>query len=106
MLNSVSKNINVSTQTQVTVFHVQANNNNNKESQKVECLLCKNNYFVSNCNTYKNMSPTQKYEYVKSLPRCCNCLGKHKFHECQSKTRCATCKKKKSYYFTWWQLRY
>ena len=96
LVYSVFKNNNVSTQPQAKVLHVQANNNNNnnKENQKVECLRFQNNHFFSNCNTFKNMSPAQKYEYVKSLPRCCNCLGKHKFHECQSKTRCATCKKK------------
>ena len=67
--NSKFKNNNVATQPQIKVFHTQLKS---KENSKLECLMCKANHKVPNCNNYKQLTPAEKYQFIKSLHRCCN----------------------------------
>ena len=88
-----SKNTNVITQPQVKVFHTQLSSKNNNNN-KIECLMCKGNHKVLNCSNYKKLTPAKRYDFIKSIQRCCNCLGNHLFTKCTPKELCNICKKK------------
>ena len=85
------KNNNVATQPAIKVFHTQLKSNNNS---KLECLMCKANHKLQNCNSYKQLTPAKRYEFIKSIHTCCNCLGNHSFFNCTSKELCNICNKK------------
>ena len=56
--------------------------------------MCKGSHKIQNCNDYTKLSPAKRYEFIKSLQRCCNCLGNHLFTKCESKMLCSICNKK------------
>ena len=47
--------------------------------------MCEGNHRVQNCNSYKQLTPAKRYEFIKSLSTCGNCLGNHLFSKCESR---------------------
>ena len=76
--NNAFKNSNVNTNP-VKVFH------NHIDSSKLQCPLCKNEHLIFNCNDYKKLSVEKRYDFIKQLKRCTNCLGTHGFFKYTSK---------------------
>ena len=85
------KNSNVSTQS-AKVFHVQSDQKPN--TNKNECIICKNNHHFAHCSNFKSKSIPQRIEFVKAAKRCYNCLGNHFSSKCTSEKRCTVCNKK------------
>ena len=85
--NNTFKNVNVNTNP-AKVFHSQV------EPSKLECPLCKNEHLIFNCNDFKKLAVEKRYDCIKQLKRCTNCLGNHSFFKCSSKKRCNVCKGK------------
>ena len=85
--NNSFKNLNVNTNP-ARVFHTQV------ESSKQQCPLCKGEHLLFTCNEYKKMAVEKRYDCIKQLKSCTNCLGNHSFFRCPSKKRCNVCKGK------------
>ncbi|GBM33740.1 hypothetical protein AVEN_75812-1 [Araneus ventricosus] len=62
-----------------------------------KCILsCDEIHPLYKCPIYKNMSVSERVEFVKSNSLCFNCLekGNHRANNCRSKFLCGICKKK------------
>lgn len=59
------------------------------------CPICNaSDHFVANCNQFKGMDTSQRFEKVKQLRLCVNCLSnKHQVAQCTSNFKCRTCSK-------------
>ena len=61
------------------------------------CLHCKGKHKISRCEIYLKLTPTARYDSVKTKKLCFNCLGVgHDYPSCPSKNTCNTsdCDKK------------
>ena len=68
-----------------------------EESKSPSCQLCSDSHSFWKCSKYKELSATKKWEFVKNLRRCFNCLGHgHMTQACTSKNTCfkSECKQK------------
>ncbi|XP_076236255.1 uncharacterized protein LOC143180421 [Calliopsis andreniformis] len=63
-------------------------------SQAKSCSLCQGRHYVLFCSLYKEKTPADRRESVRSLGLCFNCLGKHSVSECKSNKRCQKCERK------------
>ena len=66
-------------------------------SSTPSCQLCNEAHSFWKCNKYKEMSAAKKWEFVKNLRRCFNCLGHgHQTQSCTSQNTCfkSGCKQK------------
>ena len=53
------------------------------------CLLCKGKHYFWKCSQYRRLKPEKKFEFVKSLKRCFNCLkDDHMSSKCDSDNKC------------------
>ena len=84
---------NVNTQA-AKVFRNQIQQVDKNQPQKIECILCKGNYFFSQCANYKSKTIEKRIDFVKAQRRCFNCLGMHFIDKCSSKRKCNVCNKK------------
>ena len=67
-------------------------NNSNSNSQRVlKCYLCNDKHFISYCNSFKEKTPTERYNFVQTSKFCINCLGKHLLKDCKIKKTCSKC---------------
>lgn len=53
------------------------------------CSFCNNDHYISKCPQYLQLSLDKRFEKIKQLRLCFNCLGKHPAKECESTGRCA-----------------
>ncbi|XP_014215405.1 uncharacterized protein LOC106644423 [Copidosoma floridanum] len=59
------------------------------------CPVCDSDHKIYGCSKFAGMSVTDRFDQVRSLNLCLNCLGKrHKSIDCQSSGSCRKCKKK------------
>lgn len=81
------------------------NSNNYKSSQakafaststsNEKCEICMKSHAIYYCDEFKKMTIHERFEKVKSLGYCFNCLKKgHKTGDCKSKHSCSFCKKR------------
>ena len=56
------------------------------------CVICsKQRYYLARCEQFKSMTPHERYDQIKNINRCYNCLGTHYARDCKSKKRCNLC---------------
>jgi hypothetical protein len=68
--------------------------NTHHTSVKSSCQHCKGDHQLFQCTELKDMSPDKRYEVVKSLKLCLNCLREgHSYKECWSASKCRLCNK-------------
>lgn len=69
-------------------------NTQNVNSTKHECIHCKEQHNINNCQAFAKMQPQERLNWVKNTKLCTNCLKEgHKNNDCKSQYRCKTCKK-------------
>ena len=56
-----------------------------------DCPLCKGSHSLYMCSSFLRQSLPEKYETLKQLHRCFNCMGFHAQSECKSLSSCWTC---------------
>ena len=67
-------------------------NNSSSNSQRIfKCYLCNKNHFISCFNSFKEKTPSEHFDLVKSSKLCTNCLGKHLLKDCKIKKPCSKC---------------
>ena len=82
-------------------LHIEGDSQSEEESSSKErkssaCPCCKQAHPPYRCDEFKRMSVPERYEVVKSLKMCFNCLKQgHQVNECSNKTHCqvANCKR-------------
>ena len=58
-------------------------------SEMRSCPLCSSTHYLSRCKEYSDKTPEDRYELVKSLNLCFNCLSNsHRIADCKSTTTC------------------
>lgn len=63
---------------------IQSNNNNLQSkikayvTNKIACMICDKSHYIQCCEIFKYMSPNERFDKVKELRLCFNCL--HKGH--------------------------
>ncbi|XP_063919415.1 uncharacterized protein LOC135134622 [Zophobas morio] len=57
----------------------------------VPCVLCKGSHPFPACSEFLQKTNEQKYDTLKRLRRCFNCLGAHNRNECQSRKTSRIC---------------
>ncbi|GAB1869281.1 Peptidase aspartic putative domain-containing protein [Camponotus japonicus] len=63
------------------------------------CQLCKENHKLFKCEKFKQISPTERFDLVKTHKWCINCLKpNHKVTDCKSDKNCYKCQKR---HHTW-----
>lgn len=76
-----SRNLNMSTFVTTTV--------------NLTCPSCNQSHTLSQCSKFKQLSPQERFNIVRSVKYCFNCLGtRHMLKDCMSKNRCRTCNSK------------
>ncbi|XP_075150288.1 uncharacterized protein LOC142224396 [Haematobia irritans] len=66
-----------------------------KSISHVGCGICKKEHRLATCQKFLNLNLVQKYKTVERLHYCFNCFARsHILSECQSLSRCNTCKEK------------
>ncbi|XP_065368808.1 uncharacterized protein LOC135961242 [Calliphora vicina] len=56
-----------------------------------KCLFCKAAHYLSNCPSFSAVPVQQRFDFVKGVPACINCLKKgHTVTKCKS-TKCRVC---------------
>ncbi|XP_063900416.1 uncharacterized protein LOC135119984 [Zophobas morio] len=55
------------------------------------CPLCQSSHSLSRCEEFLAQGIQQKYDTIKSLKRCFNCLGNHFLTSCASTNTCKHC---------------
>ena len=73
------------------------NSFNGAVTDDVKCVMCKEGHNLWKCKEYLDLDPKAKYDLVRKLQLCFNCLSaEHKIYQCTSKRTCFTkgCKKK------------
>ncbi|KAJ3646756.1 hypothetical protein Zmor_024329 [Zophobas morio] len=55
------------------------------------CPLSQRSYLLSRCGEFLAQDIQQKYDTIKSLERCFNCLGNHFLTSCSSTNTCKYC---------------
>ncbi|KAJ3662019.1 hypothetical protein Zmor_006387 [Zophobas morio] len=55
------------------------------------CPLCQRSHLLSRCEEFLAQGIQQKYDTIKSLKRCFNCLGNHFLTSCASTNTCKHC---------------
>ncbi|GFV32498.1 DUF1758 domain-containing protein [Trichonephila clavipes] len=59
------------------------------------CAICKLPHLIYKCSTYQNMKVSDRFNQIKRLNLCINCLKEHhKIKDCKSKNSCSVCKKR------------
>ncbi|XP_071043868.1 reticulocyte-binding protein 2-like [Parasteatoda tepidariorum] len=67
------------------------NSNNNPNS----CVICKLPHMIFKCNTFQNMKVSDRFNEMKRLNLCINCLkNNHKVKDWKSNNSCFVCKKR------------
>uniref|UniRef100_A0A146L7F7 Integrase catalytic domain-containing protein n=2 Tax=Lygus hesperus TaxID=30085 RepID=A0A146L7F7_LYGHE len=57
-----------------------------------KCVVCaKECHKIRECPKFKEITPVERYELMKRLNRCRNCLGNHYTSLCKSSSRCSKC---------------
>ena len=56
-----------------------------------KCPLSSQNHYVGACPTFLAKSPYGRWDDVRRLSLCFNCMGPHKSQRCASKRRCKEC---------------
>ena len=65
----------------------------NKE-KKNDCPICNNDHFITRCDTFLSIKPTERKQLAVEKHLCYNCLGNHHIKECKSTRTCMKCSKK------------
>ncbi|XP_055634668.1 uncharacterized protein LOC129774754 [Toxorhynchites rutilus septentrionalis] len=82
-------------QTQIKPFVSSKQSNQKSYTTAESCLLCKENHRHFECPELHKLSPDQRYEKVKNLKICFNCLRPgHRTLDCSSKKTCSRCQRK------------
>ncbi|GFU93070.1 DUF1758 domain-containing protein [Trichonephila clavipes] len=59
------------------------------------CAICKLPHLIYKCSAYQNMKVSDRFNQIKRLNLCINCLKEHhKIKDCKSKNSCSVCKKR------------
>uniref|UniRef100_A0A8D8TTW8 CCHC-type domain-containing protein n=1 Tax=Cacopsylla melanoneura TaxID=428564 RepID=A0A8D8TTW8_9HEMI len=63
-----------------------------RSQRQVTCCVCQGNHSIYFCNQFRNLNDSEKFQTVKQLKLCFNCLkaGHHR-NRCNSRTSCNTC---------------
>lgn len=56
-----------------------------------KCKFCNALHQTFHCQQFKDLSPQERVNFVKSSRACFNCLGSHEVKYCKSKSLCKTC---------------
>lgn len=93
--NAPSKHIETS-KVNINKFQKSRNLFLKSKSQTSNCILCKDaSHTIYKCNKFKDMSVSDRYEAVKNLKLCFNCLHhSHTLANCKSKVSCSICNRK------------
>ena len=74
---------------------------NSSGSNEKKCAMCQGSHMIYECSQFKEMSPDDRFKFVKSKHLCFNCLSgaRHSSRDCKSKRRCRidNCGRKHSY---------
>ncbi|XP_067613910.1 uncharacterized protein [Eurosta solidaginis] len=62
---------------------------------KIPCVVCSDTHHrIHNCDRFKSLNATHRFEQVKKIGLCINCLAKgHQVSQCPSSYRCKVCSK-------------
>ncbi|GFY40980.1 integrase catalytic domain-containing protein [Trichonephila inaurata madagascariensis] len=67
----------------------------NSNDSSNSCTICKLPHLIYKCSAYQNMKVSDRFNQIKRLNLCINCLKEHrKIKECKSKNSCSVCKKR------------
>lgn len=58
------------------------------------CVICKENHPIIICPEFLKKSIAARYDTIRSLKRCFNCLGNHHLSKCKSEKCCKHCRSK------------
>ena len=75
--------------------------NNKDERKELKCPSCKRNHWLSQCDEFKTLSLSNRYQFVRANQLCVNCLGPgHYVQDCSTRSFCRIqgCTKKHSTY--------
>ena len=74
--------------------HISRSQQSYTSTANLSCSYCKGNHWISGCEKFRKLSPQERYESVKKLSLCLNCLrSNHRVSNCSFST-CRTCTKK------------
>ncbi|GFW68746.1 integrase catalytic domain-containing protein [Trichonephila clavipes] len=67
----------------------------NSNDSSNSCAICKLPHLIYKCSAYQNMKVSDRFNQIKRLNLCINCLKEHhKIKDCKSKNSCSVCKKR------------
>ncbi|GFY15484.1 integrase catalytic domain-containing protein [Trichonephila clavipes] len=67
----------------------------NSNDSSNSCAICKLPHLTYKCSAYQNMKVSDRFNQIKRLNLCINCLKEHhKIKDCKSKNSCSVCKKR------------
>ncbi|GFX35403.1 DUF1758 domain-containing protein [Trichonephila clavipes] len=67
----------------------------NSNDSSNSCAICKLPHLIYKCSAYHNMKVSDRFNQIKRLNLCINCLKEHhKIKDCKSKNSCSVCKKR------------
>lgn len=58
------------------------------------CFHCGQAHSIYQCESFRKLSPEDRYKCVRTASHCINCLRKHSSKECSSKGTCKHCRKR------------
>ena len=77
---------------QKRVFHASAPQPHSTPNRN--CPICAEGHYLGKCPSFLRRSVYDRRSEARRLHRCFNCLGPHRFLNCESKRRCSTCRGK------------
>ncbi|GFV32305.1 integrase catalytic domain-containing protein [Trichonephila clavipes] len=67
----------------------------NSNDSSNSCAICKLPHLIYKCSAYQNMKVSDRFNQIKRLNLCINCLKEHhKIKDCKSKNSCSVCIKR------------
>lgn len=60
---------------------------------KLECPLCKGNHLVFRCQTFLNLNAKERFDRIKKLKLCINCLKQKHYNKVCKSSNCKKCNK-------------
>lgn len=65
------------------------------ENRDNKCVCCDGQHPLTKCNKFLNLSPNDRYSFIKTKDVCFNCLSKsHNVSQCKSTFSCRSCGKR------------
>lgn len=64
---------------------------NHTHTNVYTCPLCKASHSLYQCNAFRGLTIDQRYDTLRQLKRCFNCMGAHLRTQCSSTKSCSVC---------------